>query len=187
MPGAHTPEPHAPEPLTPEALTAGAVRLRAVEADDVVRLQAWANDPVIQSEFNVFGPGPDGARFETQGGRLVVTAIGEDGRCDVIGDVSWRPMRHGPNRASQCWNIGITLVPAARGRGFGTTAQRLLCEHLFATTAAERIEADTDVENRREQRALEKAGFTREGVMRRAQWRAGAWHDMVLYSRLRGD
>ena len=38
-----------------------------------------------------------------------------------------------------------------------------------------------------EQRALDKAGFTREGVLRHAQWRAGAFHDVVLFSRLRGD
>jgi len=34
-------------------------------------------------------------------------------------------------------------------------------------------------------RALEKAGFEREGVLRQAQWRAGHWHDQVLYSTLR--
>lgn len=38
-----------------------------------------------------------------------------------------------------------------------------------------------------EQRALDKAGFTREGVLRGAQWRLGSWHDMVLFSRLRAD
>ena len=36
-------------------------------------------------------------------------------------------------------------------------------------------------------RALERAGYHREGVLRGAQWRAGAWHDLVLYARLRGD
>jgi RimJ/RimL family protein N-acetyltransferase len=49
----------------------------------------------------------------------------------------------------------------------------------------ERIEASTDVENIAEQRSLEKAGFTREGILRRAQWRAGAHHDLVSYSILR--
>ena len=37
------------------------------------------------------------------------------------------------------------------------------------------------------QRALEKAGFTREGVLRKAQWRNGDWHDLVVYSKLRGE
>jgi RimJ/RimL family protein N-acetyltransferase len=50
-----------------------------------------------------------------------------------------------------------------------------------------RIEAQTDVDNVAEQRALEKAGFHREGVARGAQFRAGAYHDLVTYSRLRND
>jgi aminoglycoside 6'-N-acetyltransferase len=35
--------------------------------------------------------------------------------------------------------------------------------------------------------ALERAGFTREGILRHAQWRAGAWRDVSLYSKLRGE
>jgi aminoglycoside 6'-N-acetyltransferase len=50
-----------------------------------------------------------------------------------------------------------------------------------------RVQASTDIENAAEQRALAKAGFTREGVIRKAQWRNGAYHDLVLYSKLRGE
>jgi RimJ/RimL family protein N-acetyltransferase len=49
------------------------------------------------------------------------------------------------------------------------------------------VEAATDVENFAEQRALEKAGFSREGIMRHAQFRDGAWRDIILYSRLCSD
>ncbi len=75
----------------------------------------------------------------------------------------------------------------APGRGHGTAAQRALADHLFATTLIERLEAGTDVDNIAEQRALEKAGFTGEGVLRHAQFRGGRWRDLVLYSRLRAD
>jgi RimJ/RimL family protein N-acetyltransferase len=43
------------------------------------------------------------------------------------------------------------------------------------------------VDNIAEQKALEKAGFTREGVMRGTGWRDGTWRDGVTYSRLRTD
>ncbi len=46
---------------------------------------------------------------------------------------------------------------------------------------------ETDVGNVAAQRGLEKAGFQREGVARHAQFRKGSWHDMVVYSLLRGD
>jgi RimJ/RimL family protein N-acetyltransferase len=49
------------------------------------------------------------------------------------------------------------------------------------------VEASTDAENLAEQRSLEKAGYLREAVLRRAQYRAGAWHDLVNYARLRDD
>jgi RimJ/RimL family protein N-acetyltransferase len=50
-----------------------------------------------------------------------------------------------------------------------------------------RVEASTDIENAAEARALEKAGFRREGVVRGAQFRAGAYHDLVLFGKLRSD
>ena len=83
-----------------------------------------------------------------------------------------------------------TSPPWARchwGKGLGTAAQRLLAEYLFATTLANRLQAITDVENLPEQRALEGAGFRREGIMRGLTFDRGRWHDGVLYARLRED
>ena len=74
-----------------------------------------------------------------------------------------------------------------RGRGIGTEAQRQLVTYLFATMPVHRLEAATDVENVAEQRALEKAGFRREGVRRGITFRGGAWRDDVLYGMTRED
>ena len=70
---------------------------------------------------------------------------------------------------------------------YGTEAQRLLPAYLFDTYPIARVQAETDVTNLAEQRSLEKAGFTREGILRQAQWRTGARHDLVMYSKLRGE
>jgi RimJ/RimL family protein N-acetyltransferase len=59
--------------------------------------------------------------------------------------------------------------------------------YLFAHTTAHRIWAATEAGNVPEQRALEKAGFTREGVLRGVGWRDGAWRDGVTFSVLRTD
>jgi RimJ/RimL family protein N-acetyltransferase len=115
-------------------------------------------------------------------GRLVVEHDGVP-----VGDVSWHSVWYGPNNASRAYNIGISLAPAARGRGIGSRAQRLLAERLFATTDVDRVEASTDVENVAEQRSLERAGFVREGVLRSAQSRADGRHDLVVYSLIRSD
>jgi RimJ/RimL family protein N-acetyltransferase len=70
---------------------------------------------------------------------------------------------------------------AAAGRA------RLLAEYLFAHTMAHRIQAEAEVGNLAEQRALEKAGFTRKGVMRGVGFRDGRYRDEILYSILRTD
>ena len=50
-----------------------------------------------------------------------------------------------------------------------------------------RIEAGTEVDNLAEQRALDKAGFTREGVLRGWLFRGGRWRDCVRFSVLREE
>lgn len=85
------------------------------------------------------------------------------------------------------WTIGIALLPQWRRRGIGWRAQAMLCDYLLDHTPAQRIEAGTHPENIAEQKALEKAGFRLEGVVRAAEFRAGQWRDGYLYSRLRDD
>jgi RimJ/RimL family protein N-acetyltransferase len=165
------------------------VRLRPVQETDLAALEdshSREADP-----WNWFRHMPAGAlhrRFaegmiSEEAGTLAVEAA--DGA--LAGTVSWFTVKHGPTAACRALNIGISLLPGHRGRGYGAAAQRALAEYLFATTLAERIEAETDVENVAEQRALERAGFTREGVLRHTQLRAGHWRDNVIYSILRAE
>jgi RimJ/RimL family protein N-acetyltransferase len=169
------------------------VWLRPVERDDLPYIEAWKNDPDVIAPYNMFGLHPmhgdmeqgfneRGLLDERMGMLLIVTLDGER-----AGDVSYHQERYGPNTGSIAYNIGINLLPAFRGRGLGVEAQQLLAAYLFATYPIMRVEAATDATNIPEQRALEKAGFTREGVFRSAQWRGGAWHDLVVYSKLRGE
>jgi GNAT superfamily N-acetyltransferase len=116
--------------------------------------------------------------------RLLVVDATSDER---LGMVSWHAVMYGPTVGCVAWNIGIGLLPSARGRGVGSLSQRLLVEHLFATTPYGRIEAGTDVENIAEQKALTNAGMVREGLIRGAHVRAGVRRDMVMYSILRTD
>ena len=153
------------------------VEFRSLQPDDLQVLSAR-----FSGGFNDFGPrDPEATPIEQH--QLAV--IDEAGA--LLGSVSWRPARYGPNRGSRAWNIGIELMPEARGKGYGSEAQRLLAAHLFATTDAHRVEAGTDVDNVAEQRALEKAGFKREGVLRGAQSRPDGRHDLAIYSVLRED
>jgi RimJ/RimL family protein N-acetyltransferase len=169
------------------------VRLRDVTLGDADLLDAWNADPTTAGEFNDFGGSPKptdrdalarGPLRNERNGQLMIERIA-DGQ--PIGVVGWHLVGYGPNAESGAWNVGIALLPGARGHGFGAEAQSLLAAYLFESTEVNRVEAQTDVDNIAEQRALEKAGFTREGTARGAQFRAGAYHDLVTYSILRDD
>jgi RimJ/RimL family protein N-acetyltransferase len=163
-------------------------RLRPARPEDAALLAAWRAEPCSPFE-DWSGPAPPGVEETVRllpaagGGDLVVT----DATDQPIGTVSWHPVLYGPNLGSQALDIGISVRPFAQGCGHGARAQRMLAKYLFATTPVFRVQASTDLSNIAEQRSLERAGFRREGVLRGAQWRLGAWHDLVCYARLRGD
>jgi RimJ/RimL family protein N-acetyltransferase len=169
------------------------VYLRPFTRADLPVFDRWANDLTHNSEFNTFGLLRSGSLeagfaqaglLDTQHGMLVVAIKNDD---IVAGDVSYHHVSYGPNEGSRAYNIGITIAPEHRGKGYGVEAQQLLAAYLFATYPVMRVEAATDVTNTAERRALEKAGFTREGILRKAQWRAGDWHDLIVYSKIRGE
>ena len=160
------------------------VRLRELRADDarlIDRLSSWE----VSGPYDYFDDPPtDLLRGQDYGGGWRIV---EDEHRRAVGSVSFIQVPYGPNRMSLAWRIGITILPEHRHRGYGAAAQRQLAAYLFATSPANRVEADTDVENAPEQHSLELAGFQAEGVHRGAQFRSGRWHDRVLYARLRSD
>lgn len=168
------------------------IYLRPFKRTDIAYLQTHFGNPEVTSEFNFFGfQNSEGLEQEyNKNGfisdtfnRLAVVTHNEQ----IVGMIDYRPVRHGPSQGNIVYFFGIELAEEHRGLGYGTEAHKLLVRYLFATHPIVRIETLTDSENKAEQRALEKSNFTREGVMRQAQWRNGAWHDLVLYSILRQE
>jgi RimJ/RimL family protein N-acetyltransferase len=169
-------------------MAAVSTRLRPARPEEAEVLVRWRAAPTSEYDDFTGGDTPTGADSRPQHapaglGELVVT----DGDDALLGSVSWHEVSYGPNRGSTAYNIGISLHPSARGHGHGSRAQRMLADYLFATFPVHRVEASTDVTNLPEQRALERAGFTREGLLRGAQWRGGSYHDLVSYACLRDE
>ena len=94
--------------------------------------------------------------------------------------VTW----HEPDRGE----IGYWLRADARGRGYTTRAVQLIARHAFAK-GGQRIFLRADPLNLGSCRVAEKAGFTREGVLRSVHWnpRLGRRQDLVMYSLLPGE
>jgi RimJ/RimL family protein N-acetyltransferase len=164
------------------------VRLRPVVESDLEMFRRFLTEPyLIGLDWSGFRDAQQPARrfaqdgyLGEQDGRLIV-----DVRNQACGLVSYRRDSYGG--AAPYWEIGIALLPEWRGRGIGWRAQALLADYLFSHSPAQRIQAGTHAENAAEQRSLVKAGFQLEGVVRACEFRAGAWRDGYLYSRLRDD
>ena len=174
------------------------VNLRPVEADDLAWLAEMTCDRRLVGDHNWAGEPRDfdevlaesRERFEGDGllgeatGSLIIEHV--DGT--RIGEVSWRSTQWGPSAKSRCPEFGIALRPEFRGRGYGTTAQKLLIDYLFTRDPdLHRVQSDTAADNGPEQGALSKAGMTVEGVVRNAEYRDGTYHDHVLFSILRDE
>ena len=77
-------------------------------------------------------------------------------------------------------HLGLSLLPAFRGRAFGTDVVRVLCDYGFSVRGLHRLQVDTLIDNEAMVRAATRVGFAREGVLRRAAWVDGSFVDTVV-------
>jgi RimJ/RimL family protein N-acetyltransferase len=165
------------------------LRLRPVAEPDLDTLDRMFADPAGIGEFNWGGfvGGTAWRKRFAENGLLAddKSVLMIDLDAETLGFVSWFRVQTG--NTVYCVEFGISLWQDARGKGHGTVAQVLLARYLFAHAPINRIQAVTEAENLAEQRSLEKAGFTREGVMKGRTFRDGAWRDEVLYRMLREE
>jgi RimJ/RimL family protein N-acetyltransferase len=92
------------------------------------------------------------------------------------------------DEAESTAEVGYWLRRDARGNGYMTRALQLVARHAFEAGAA-RLFLRADPENVASCRVAEKAGLTREGVLRSAHWNArlGRRQDWAIYSLLRDE
>ena len=83
--------------------------------------------------------------------------------------------------------VGFGVAPAERGQGYATEAANIIVDYLFLTSSVVRVQADASTENKASRRVLEKAGFQKEGIIRRHFFSTGKWRDSGLYSILREE
>ena len=102
---------------------------------------------------------------------------------DLLGSISlmrfdWRHARG---------EVGYWLAAAARGQGHATRSVRLICGWGFDALGLERIELLAATGNPASQRVAERAGFTREAVLRSYMEGTYERQDMVAFGLLRGE
>lgn len=167
------------------------VRLRPLAPADYPGIFAWYNDPETVSPFDRFSvdtydafrqaieaapddPGSLAPRF----------AIERRDSAGVVGVVG----HYTPHPVLETVDVWYVVGDRdARGHGYGREAVGLLVDHLFATTAFERVGATCDDENVASYRLLERLGFLREGTWRASLFHHGRWHDVRAYGLTRSE
>ncbi|KAI5648090.1 hypothetical protein M9H77_34095 [Catharanthus roseus] len=85
-------------------------------------------------------------------------------------------------------DIGYALAVEYWGKGITTKAIKMAIPQVFQDfPQVLRLQAFTDVQNMASQRVLEKAGFTRDGLLRKYCYVKGNIKDLVVYSFLSTD
>jgi RimJ/RimL family protein N-acetyltransferase len=187
-------QPHVPEPsgglsVPPDGIRARDLILRIPLLHDVDAILPAFGDQEMREAGNL--PAFDREQLVASlrdipslaaSGRLLPLAAVEGETGEVIG----AGMLHHLDSQRKIVEIGYFVLPAARGRGFATAIARLLAEHAFSL-GLERVAAYVNVGNTASERVLERAGFTREGVVRSMPKPDGRRVDKTLFSLLPGE
>ncbi|HWE14289.1 MAG TPA: GNAT family N-acetyltransferase [Solirubrobacteraceae bacterium] len=153
--------------------------VRACQDPEIVR---WTRVPTSYGEAD--------ARFylrqrydATFAGVTAPFAIVDATTQDLLGSISlmhfsWRHARG---------EVGYWLARPARGHGHATRAVRLICAWGFDALRLERIDLLAATGNPASQRVAERAGFTREALLRSYMEGTFERQDMVAFGLLRGE
>ncbi|KAF8659310.1 hypothetical protein HU200_058511 [Digitaria exilis] len=168
------------------------VTLRPFDLADVDAMMAWASDPVATSFMT----------WDAYTSRDALLAFIRDtvlphpwfravclaGDGEVSGEVPVGAVSVTPTDDRCRAELGVVVARAHWGKGVATAALKRTVAAVFADLdGVERVEALVDVDNAASRRALEKAGFQREAVLRSYCVVKGRLRDMVIYSFISTD
>src|SRR5262245_36945866 len=170
------------------------VRLRPPTPDDAPNMFRLHADPELHliTDDEPFLPrhvGQVRARLEKQvteppdGHTAVSLVAGTVGGVTLLGRVAlW-----GTTPSNRYAHLGISLLPEARGQGYGTEVIRLLCRYGFRNRNLHRLELEMLASNTAMRRTAEACGFTHEGTQREREDDGDGFADIVIYGLLRRD
>ena len=180
-----------PHQASPSFLTGQGIALRSLELSDLDALWYWfADREVVRYSLSMWlFPS---SRHETQSWlERTIT----DKHTLTLGVVE----RSSESLIGFAGLAGISLInrsgeyfilignKACWSKGYGTEVTKLVVAYGFATLNLHRIALTVSEVNRAGVTAYERAGFTREGVLRQACYRDGQYHDKLVMSILRPE
>lgn len=174
------------------SMTGKRVMLREYRQDDFPHIRKWVNDratteylsPIFwfpQTEADTTDFLNRAMRAAPNAAYFVIADIKDEsyiGQMDIF-EINWK-IRKGI--------LGTVIgSEAARGKGYGTEALKLMQDYAFGVLGLERLELDVYAQNARAVRCYEKAGFKHEGTRRHAAMVNGAYADVHMMAVIKED
>ena len=166
-----------------------AVTLRARTEADLDPLFSIASDLDTWEERN---PGrPVAPPREAWLARLAAREADPGGNMSFVIDVAGEAVGNiglfGIDEVARHGEVGIALIPSARGKGIGTEAMAQMLEFAFVRGNLRRVHLEVIASNAPAIRSYEKAGFVVEGRQREHAWVRGQYEDIVRMGILRSE
>lgn len=165
--------------------------LRKWREGDAESVAKYANNPKIEANLRDGFPSPytleDAKAYvkscleddEAESFQRVIEAAGE-----AVGNIG---VFRGKNVYSKSAEVGYWLAEPFWGQGVMTEAIRQACREAFEKYDIVRLHAEPFAHNIGSRRALEKAGFTLEGVLRNSVYKHGEMLDSCVYALLKTE
>ncbi|OYT89811.1 MAG: GNAT family N-acetyltransferase [Burkholderiales bacterium PBB6] len=178
--------------VTPVELTRGPIRLVPMQASHEAGLKAAAADGELWNIRVTSVPEPQATAAyielalagQAAGHRLPFVVLDAQ-TGEVLGSTSYHDIVPAIDRLEIGWTWYARRVQRT---AVNTTAKLLLLEHAFETLGAKLVGWRTDNFNHASQRAIERLGAHRDGVLRHhALRRDGTVRDTVMYSLRAGE
>lgn len=165
--------------------------LRALRRDEVEAVAAWENEPAT---WRLVDDGPyvpktaaDALKTYDEGKTYQADPTHVPFAIEVAGEVVGMISLWGINAHNRRAQLGISLAPQARGKGWGTDAIRVLLRYAFLDRGLNRVQLEALVSNAQALAAYRRAGFVHEGVVRQDAWVEGRFVDQVIMGVLAED
>ena len=168
---------------------AAGIYLRPMTYEDTDRIVSWRNSDAVRKNFiyqELFTRESQENWIQTkvETGDVVQMIICESGTDKPLGSVYIRDIDRKHKKAEYGIFIG---EPAARGRGLGTSAAKLMLRYCFEEEGLNRVYLRALADNEQAIRSYEKAGFRREGYLRKDVCIDGIYRDVVWMAVLESD
>ena len=109
----------------------------------------------------------------------IYMAICEKSRMEAVGYTSISDVDY---RNGSCFWSGIKICPASSGRGLGFQAELLVLKYAFEELKMKRVSAKALERHEYAIRYMQKAGFRKEGLMRKCVFKNGEYQNIWMLS-----